>query len=100
MITTESNPTITEMSSIILKNKLIRQEEAWLNISEEIKGQIKQALFSLLASAEETKVKSVSLTSAAIAAVEVPKQKWPEFLQSMNNAMQSKDYQFSAMQTI
>jgi hypothetical protein len=85
------------MASIVLKNFVTTNGQVWLSIPDEQRGQIKQALFSMLACPDEKRLKSVCTAVAAFAAIEVPAKKWPEFLQTMFGAQSSDQHKFAAL---
>jgi len=79
------------MASIVFKNTLLdwqikkqpNEMNIWFLASEELRGQIKEAMLNELGSEDDDRIKHASLILAMIGRVEIPLNLWDEFLQVM-----------------
>ena len=89
-------------ASVVFKNSILRgNEQRWLAITAETRDQIKYALLQLLAHEDKNRVKASSICLSAIAAIEVSRGMWDQFLQILQQNATSEPYnaniRFAAM---
>lgn len=69
------------VASVVFKNSILRgNEQRWLAITAETRDQIKFALLQLLAHEDKNRVKASSICLSAVAAIEVSRGMWDQFL--------------------
>lgn len=74
----------------------------WFKLDDEVRGQIKEALFNLLGHQTASVVKDAGVCLGIIATIELPIGQWPEFLNLMASNATNDDYKFrlAAVQTL
>ncbi|KAH7099422.1 karyopherin Kap95 [Auriculariales sp. MPI-PUGE-AT-0066] len=108
----ESAPVeIRTAAGVAIKNALTareisRQQEyeaRWISLAAEPKNQVKQATLQTLSSQDKRAASTASQVIAAIAAIELPNQQWPELIQGLLgfvNDASNENLRIAALHTI
>ncbi|KAF2011029.1 importin subunit beta-1 [Aaosphaeria arxii CBS 175.79] len=103
-----AQPHIRTAAGLALKNAFTAREysrlrevqDRWLNLDTEIKSNVKALGLRTLASADSRAGQSAAQFIASIAAIEIPRQQWPELMPTLvENVGQGADHQKQASLT-
>lgn len=87
----QASPGIRQAAALALKNaftareyaRLRQVQERWINLSDDIKGTVKQVALRTLATSNQTVGNAAAQFIAAVAAIEVPRNQWPELMPAL-----------------
>lgn len=81
-------------------NRLRQVQERWLALPQDLKASVKALALGTLSSADARAGQSAAQFIASIAAIEIPRQQWPELMSTLvENVSQGQDHQKQASLT-